>query len=123
MVDLHDQHARKFWADPLLVKLIRLFLLNAVIAGDMKTLAVVRLQVRIGRPCAKVVETFRKMVVEDDEREVRLRMLVKTFRHEHNRRQVYGASPEFRQQRALNLQVTNVPRVLRFGNGWNFLIE
>src|SRR5581483_2720748 len=99
MVDLHDQHARKFWADPLLVKLIRLFLLNAVIAGAMKTLAVVRLQVRIGRLCAKVVETVKKMGGEYDEREVRLRMLVKTFRQEHDRRQVHGASAQCRQQR------------------------
>ena len=39
----------KFGRDPLLIELVGLFLLNAVVAGEVKALAVVGLQVGIGR--------------------------------------------------------------------------
>ena len=49
VLDLDDEHARKSGRDPLLIELVGLLLLNAVVTGQMKSFAVVGLEVRIGR--------------------------------------------------------------------------
>ena len=38
-----------------------------------------------------------EMIMKDDEREVRIGMIIETLRHQHNRRQVHGPPPELRQ--------------------------
>ena len=68
----------KFGRGPLLVELVRLFLLDAVVAGEVKALAVVGLQVGIGRRGAEAVEIVDEVVVEDDQREMRVGMFVET---------------------------------------------
>ena len=56
MLDLDDQQTRKFRRNPLLVELVRLFLLDAIVAGQVKALAVIGLQIGIGRLGAKALE-------------------------------------------------------------------
>ncbi len=66
MLQLDDEIAREIRRDPLLIELVSLFLLNTVVARDAETLAIVRLQVGIGRLGSKVVEVRNKVVVEPD---------------------------------------------------------
>ena len=54
VLDLDDEHAREAGRDPLLVELVGLLLLDAVVAGQVEALAVVGLQVRVGRGGAEV---------------------------------------------------------------------
>ena len=70
VLELHDQHAREVRAGPLLVELVRLFLLDAVVAGDVEALAVVGLEIGIGRLGAEVVEVGDEVIVKDDQRVV-----------------------------------------------------
>ncbi len=123
MVDLYNQKARELWADPLLVELVRLLLLDAVVAGDVKALAVVGLQVRIGRLSAEIAHAIGKVIVKNHQRKMRIGMVVEAFRHQHNRRQIHGPSPELRQQLALDFQVPDILRIFRLRDWRDFLIE
>ena len=49
VLDLDDQNARKVGRGPVLVELVRLLLLDPVVASQVEALAVLGLQVRIGR--------------------------------------------------------------------------
>src|SRR5215467_6037739 len=105
MVDLCDQKAREVGGDPLLVELVLFFLLNAVVARDVKALAVVGLEIGIGRFGAQAFEIGIEMVLGNREREVGIRMSVESFRYQDIRAQKHRASSEFREQLALNFQV------------------
>ena len=89
----------------------------------MEALAVVRLQIGIGRLGAKAAEIGVEVVFTDDDREMRVGMRVKSFGHQHVGAEVHGASPELCEQSALNLEVPDVFRVLRRRDRRNFLIE
>ena len=123
MLDLHDQEARKPGRDPLLIELVRLFLLDAVVARDVKALAVVGLEIRIGRLGAEAVEVRMEMIVEEQQRIVRLGMLIESLRHQHSRRQVHRPAPELGQQLALDLDVPDVLGVLRRRDRRDLLVE
>ena len=123
MIDVRDQDARKAGRDPLLIELVSLLLLNAVVAGDVEALAVVRLQVGIGRLGAKAGEVGVEVIFIDDDRKMNVGMRIKSLGHQHVGAEVHGTSPEFGEQRALNLQVPDVFRVLRRRNRRDFLIE
>ena len=110
-------------ADPLLIELVSLLLLNAVVAGNVEAFAVVRLQVGIGRLGAKAAEIGVEVVFVDDERKMNVGVRIKSLGHQHVGAEKHGTSPEFGEQRALNLEVTDVFRVLRRRNRRNFLIE
>ena len=56
VVDLRDQDAREVWRDPLLVELVRFFLLDAVVAGDVEAVTVVGLEIRVGGLGAEAIE-------------------------------------------------------------------
>ena len=113
VLNFDDEHAREAGADPLLVELVSLLLLDAVVAAEVEAFAVVGLEIGIGRLSAKIVEAVDKVVVKDDQREARVRMVVESFGHKHDGGEIHGPSPELRQQRALNLDVADVFRVRR----------
>ena len=112
VLQLDDEDARKTWRNPLLIELISLLLLDTVVACEMEALTVVRLQVRIRRSGAKTIEAVDKMVVENQQREVGIRMVVKALRHQNDSTQKHGPAPELRQYIALN---TNMPDIFRVG--------
>ncbi len=98
MLDLDDEKSRKSGRDPLLIELVGLLLLDTVVAGEVKTLAVVGLQVRIGRLGAEAFEVGGEVTMKDRDRVARFGMLVESGRHEHIRSKVHGAAPEFGKQ-------------------------
>ncbi len=81
MLNLHDQHPRKSRADPLLVLLISLILLNTVVPPPDEIAPIVRLQIRIRRSRPKIIKPRHKMVMKDHQRKPGIRMLVKALRH------------------------------------------
>ena len=97
MIDLRDEQAGEFWGDPLLVKLVLLFLLDAVVAGDVEALAEVGLEIGIGRLGAEAFEVVIEVVFEDGEREARLGMLVEAFGDEDVGAEKHRTAPEFRE--------------------------
>ena len=94
MLDLDDQEPRKIWATPLFVKLVCMFLLDAVVAGEFETLTVIRFEIWIGRRLAKTAEVRGKVSVEDRERITSFGMSVKAFGQEHVRAEMHRAAPE-----------------------------
>ncbi len=81
MLHLHNQNPRKVRPGPLLVELVRLFLLDPVVPRDMKSLTIVGLQIRIGRLSAKVRKITHEMIVKNCQRIMRFLVLVKSLRH------------------------------------------
>ncbi len=98
VLNLDDQHPRKARRNPLLIELVGLLLLDAVVAGQVEALAVVGLQIRVGRRGAEVAEIIHKMVVKDDQREARVGVLVEALGHQHDGAQEHRPAPEFGQQ-------------------------
>ena len=84
MLQLDDQKARLVWLRPVLEVLVRFLLLDAVVAGKMKALGVVGLQIRVRRRLAKIAEAGNKVIVKDQQWIVRCGMGVETFRHHHD---------------------------------------
>ena len=107
----------------MLIELVGLFLLNAVVACNVEALAVVRLQIGIGRLGAEAVEIGVEVVFDDDEREMNIGMLVEALGHQHVGAEIHGTSPEFGEQRALDFDVADVLGVLRRRDGRDFLVE
>ena len=123
VIDFRDEDAREFRRDPLLIELVGLFLLNAVVAGDVEAFAVVRLQIGIGRLGAKAAEVGIEVVFVDDDRKMNVGMRIESLGHQHVGAQEHGPSPELGEQRALNLEVPDVLRVLRRRDRRDFLVE
>ena len=123
MIDLRDEQARKFWCDPLLVKLVFLFLLDAVVAGDVEALAEVGLEIWIGRLGAEAFEVVIEVIFENGEREVRVGMLVETFGDEDVGAEKHRAAPEFSEERALDAHVADVLGVFGRRDSGDFLVE
>src|SRR5271168_4390946 len=98
MIDLHDEDARKIGSGPLLIKLVRLFLLDAIVSGKVKALAVIRLEIWIGRLGAETMKIIVEMIFKNRQRKMCVGMRIKTFGHEHVGAQIHRAAPEFRQQ-------------------------
>jgi len=78
VLDLDEQSAWEFFARPILIELPRVFLLNAIVARQMKTLAVVRLERRIGRGLAPIADARGKVPVIEHERIAGRRVLVES---------------------------------------------
>ena len=74
MLDFDHQEAWELGRYPFLVIRISLLLLDAIIAGQMEALRIIRLQVWIGRRSAEGGYVVREMAMEHHERIVRLRM-------------------------------------------------
>ena len=123
VIDLCNQDARKVWRLPLLVQLVFFLLLDAVVAGDMEALAVIRLQIGIGRLGAKAVEIVIEVIFRDCQGEARVGMFVETFGQQYVRAQIHRPPPELCEQRALNLHVANVLGVFRRFDWRNLLIH
>jgi tartrate dehydratase alpha subunit/fumarate hydratase class I-like protein len=58
-----------------------------------------------------------EVVVKDDQRKVRVGVLVEALGHQHDGAQEHGPAPELRQQRALYADVANVLGVGLAGMG------
>jgi hypothetical protein len=68
----------------------------------VEAVAVVGLEVRIGRLLAEAVDRLREVAVVDDEGIARFRMRVESFRDKDVRAQVHRAAPELRETLALD---------------------
>src|SRR5262245_56652120 len=123
MLDFDNDEAREVGADPVLIKLIGVLLLNVVIARDFKALDVIGLQVRIGRRFAESAEGVREMPMKHHQWVTSFGMLVETVWQQDAGPEVHRASPEFRQLLALNLYVLDVLGVFRRLNRRYHLIE
>ena len=123
MLDLDDQHARKVRSGPLLVEVVRRLLLDAVVALELKALAVLALQVGVGRCLPPVAEIARKVAVVDDERVARVGVRVEALGQEDVRAEEHVAAPELRQQLAPDAHVLDVLRVGRLGQRRDDLVE
>src|SRR5215468_12769692 len=108
MLDFDNDEAREVGADPVLIKLIGVLLLNFVIARDFEALIVIGLQVRIGRRFAESAEGVREMPMKHHQWVTSFGMLVETVWQQDAGPEVHRASPEFRQLLALNLYVLDV---------------
>jgi hypothetical protein len=84
MLDHDHQDAGKPGTDPLLVLLVSFLLLNPVIACQVKTLRVVRLEVRVGWSRTKVVYAINEVVVKNGDGEVSVGVLIEPFGHQDN---------------------------------------
>src|SRR5262245_15451877 len=112
MLNFDNDEAREVGADPFLVKLIGVLLLDFVIARDFEALDVIGLQVRIGRRFAESAEGLREVAMKYHQRVTGFGMLVEAVWQQDAGAEVHRASPEFRQLLALNLYVLDVPGVL-----------
>src|SRR5262245_30868755 len=112
MLDFDSNEAREVGADPVLVELVGVLLLNFVISRDFEALDVIGLQVRIWRRFAESAEGLREMAMKHHQRVTGFGMLVEAVWQQHAGPQVHRASPEFRQLLALNLYVLDVSGVL-----------
>ena len=113
MLDLDDDEAREVRTSPIFVKLVRILLLDAIVAGEFETLVVVRFEIRIGWRLAKTIEVCGEVSVKDDERLEGFGMLFESFGQQHVRTEMHRPTPELRQSFALNADVLNVLRVFR----------
>jgi hypothetical protein len=98
VLDLEHEEARKAGAGPGLVELVRLLLLDPVVAVQAEALAVVWLQVGIRRHLAEALERVREVAVVHDQRIARLRMLVEAVRQQHDGAELHRPAPELREQ-------------------------
>ena len=67
MLQFDDQHAWRAWRNPCLVVLVSLFLLYAVVVGEVKAIGVIGLQAGVRRSLAEVGEAGYEVVVENDQ--------------------------------------------------------
>ena len=109
VLDLDDEEAREARARPVLVELVRLLLLDAVVAVELEALASTRASGSgsggVSRKPSKVV---REVAVEDRQRVARLGMLVEALGQQHVRAEVHRPAPELRQPLALDPDVLDV---------------
>src|SRR5262245_13788128 len=112
MLNFDNDEALEVGADPVLVKLVGVLLLDFVIARDFKALDVIGLQVRVRRRFAESPECVREMAVKHHQRVTGFWMLVEAVWQQHACAEVHRASPELRQLLALNFYVLDVPGVL-----------
>ena len=123
MLDLDDQHPRVRRAGPVLIELVREFLLDAVVTREVEALGIVGFEIRIGRRLAEAAEGVREMAVIDHERIARIRMRVEAVGQKDVRAQVHVTTPELREFLAAHADVLDVLRVLGRRDGRNFLVE
>src|SRR5208337_1808271 len=109
--------------NPLLIELVGFFLLDAVVTGNVESLAVIGLQVGIGWLGSKALKIRVEVVLGDDQRIRNMGVGIKAFRHEHVGAEIHRASPKLAKELALNLEVPDVFGVLWGREGRNFLIE
>ena len=117
MLDLDHQDPGKAGADPLLVLVVRLLLLDAVVTRQVEALRVIRLEVRIGRGGAKGIHAIHKVIVKDGDGEVSVGVLVEALRHQDNGGEIHRRAPKLGQQLALDTDVANVLGVRLRRNG------
>ena len=123
MLDLGYQDAGEARADPLLVFVVGLLLLNPVVAGQVEALRVIGLKVRVGRRGAEVVYPVDEVVMKDGEREVGVGMLVKALRHQDDGGEIHRRAPELCQHLTLDADVADVLGVGLRGDGRDDLGE
>ena len=123
MLDLDDHHPGIVGTCPVLVELVGELLLNAVVRGQVEPLAVLGLEIRVGRLFAKARDRLGKVAVENDQRVTRLGMSVKSLGQEHVRSQVHGPAPELGEPLALDRLVLDVPGGGGGSDGGNHLVE
>ena len=80
MLKFHDEDTREIGRCPLLIELVGFFLLNAVVSGEVEALAVVGLEIGIGRSGAESIKVVDKVIVKDDEGEACVGMFVEAHR-------------------------------------------
>src|SRR5581483_6585635 len=110
-------------SSPLLIELIPFFLLDAVVTRNVKPLAVVRFQIRIGRFSAKTSEVCVEVIFCNDQGISDIGMGIEALGHEHVGAQVYRTPPEPGQKLALNFEMLYVLRVPRRRYRRNLLVE
>src|SRR5688572_24678193 len=110
MLNLDQQNAREIRTRPVAVELVRVLLLNAVVAMQVEALVEIGSEIGIGRCCAPVAEVVWEMTVVDDQRITGIRMCVEAFRQQHMRTQIHVATPELAQSLTANLDVLYVLR-------------
>ena len=113
MVDLHDQHAGEVIRRPLLVEVISFLLLDAVIAWLVEALAIDTLQVFVRRAGAKAAKVCREVAVEDHQRILGLRVVIKAFGDKYVAANEHIRAPEFRQLFTAHLEVADIFCVFR----------
>ena len=123
VLDLNHEHARKVRSRPFPVEVVRGLLLGAVVAVDLKALAVLALQVGVGRRLAPVAEVGREVAVVDDERVPCVGVRVEAFRQEDVRAEVHVSSPELRQPLAPDAHVLHVLGIRRCGQRRNDRVQ
>ena len=124
MLDLDDQHAREVRRRSSPCRTVGVLLLDAVVAVQLEALAVIRLQVRIGRLLAEAARIVcGKWPWLIDQRIARVRVLVEAFGQQHVRAEVHRPAPELRQALALDALVLDVLRRRRIGDRRDHLVE
>ena len=101
MLDGHDEHPRQLAAGPVLVELVR------VLLRELRSIA---FRGRVGQDASRTatVDAGREMRRVDDERVVRVRVLVEPVGKEHERAEFDRAAPELGQELALDPDVLHV---------------
>src|SRR5581483_9702750 len=105
---LNDKKTGEMRCSPLLVKFVRLLLLDAVITRNVEALTIVGLQIRIGRLGSKSIKISREMAVINRQRKACFGVLIEAFRNENIRAEIHGPAPEFGQQLRPNSNVSDV---------------
>ncbi len=123
MLHLDDDEPREIRTGPLPVEAVGVLLPDPVVAGELEPLAVVGLEVGVGRLLPEPGERVGKVTVVDDERIAGLGMLIEPLGQKHAGAQVHRASPETGEQLAPYPDVLDVLRVRRRWNGRDLLIQ
>ena len=123
MLDLHDQKAREVGRYPFLKGCVRLLLLDAIVAFEMKAIGIHRLEIRIRRFGAKLGDILGKVPVKDHQRIVRLGMRVKALGQQHVRAEIHVAPPEPGEQLTANPDVLDEFGVGLCRSGRYFLVQ
>src|SRR5512139_989621 len=123
MLDLDDQEPGGVLGDPVFVKGISIFLLDPVIAAQPEPGRVVGLQVGVGRRLPETLERVGEVTMVDDQRVSALRMLIKPFRDKDISSEEHWLPPEPGQTLTLDLDMLDVLRFRRVGNGRDLLVD
>ena len=123
VLDLDHDRPREARPSPVLEELMRLRLLDPVVALEVKAVLVHGLEVRIRRLFAEALDGFGEVPVEDHERVARVRVVLEAERKEDVRAEKNVAPPELRQALAPDALVLDPLRGRRLGNGRDHLVE
>jgi len=123
MLNFDDNHARKIWVYPILVKFVGIFFDDSIVALNIESLAVNWRQVRVRRSLAETAESIGEMAMKDDKGIAGFRMLFKAPGQKNMGAKIDWPSPEIAEQFALDFDMLDVFCLWRIRDRRDFFVK